>query len=205
MTGPDRLTALVGLVPAAEIIVDVGADHARVARRTGAIAVERGPQIPRAADVPWVLADGLRPFRRVDVAIIAGMGARSIAAILSAGPKPAVAVLHADDEPWTLRRWLKREGWRIEAERLGEQGGRLAELIRATPGEETSDGCRLELGPRLLDSDDPWLGAFLVDRMSMWRTVATLAGTRAPDRASEALRRAAHLAEVLTRRDGRAP
>ena len=101
--GKPRRDLLVRMTPPGDVVVDVGADHGHVAEALGAIATERMPNRAGRTDVPWVICDGLAAFRRVDVAVIAGMGARTIAGILTRGPTPEVAVLHAQDDPPFLR------------------------------------------------------------------------------------------------------
>lgn len=159
--GRARRDLLVALCPPGAVVVDVGADHGHVARAVGAVATERMPERIAVREGPWVVADGLRPFRRVDVAIVAGMGARTIARILSEGPRPGTAVLHAQDDPPALRRWLAANGWRIVREGLAREAGRFAEVIVAVPGVEEASGLALEYGPRLLADGDPLLDAHL--------------------------------------------
>jgi tRNA A22 N-methylase len=162
--GRERRELLIALCPPGDVIVDVGADHGHVARRLGAIATERLPErIAVRSEGPWVVADGLRPFRRVDVAVVAGMGARTIARILSEGPRPGHVVLHAQDDPPALRRWLAANGWRILREGLAREAGRFAEVVVAAPGVEPASGWELEYGPRLLTDGDPWLAAHLAE------------------------------------------
>jgi tRNA (adenine22-N1)-methyltransferase len=112
-------------------------------------------------DIPWVVCDGLAPFREVGVAIIAGMGARTIAAILEAGPRPGALLLHAQDDPPLLRAYLANNGWRITQEALAPEARRYAEVIVAVPGHESSTGLTLHYGPRLLGEGDPHLLAHL--------------------------------------------
>lgn len=161
--------------------VDVGADHGRVAAAIGAIATERRPH-RRAAGGRWVIADGLAPFRAVGTAVIAGMGARTIARILGGGTPVACAVLHAQDEPRWLRSWLAANGWRIVDEALAPEARGFAEVIRAEPGHEPTQGLLLEYGPVLLASADPLLAAHLDRELTRLRglTLADLpAGPRA--------------------------
>src|SRR5690606_9372760 len=141
--GPARREALARLVPPAPLIVDVGADHGHVAHRVGAVATERRPHRAGRGDVPWVVADGLAPFRHVPVAVIAGMGAQTIEGILTRGPRPDVLVAHAADDPPRLRAWLAAHGWRIDAEALAPEGNRWAEVLRAVPGVEPATGFTL--------------------------------------------------------------
>ena len=167
MTVPrTRRDALAELVPADRWpVVDVGADHGLLAERLGAIATELQPHRRAARAVPWVICDGLRPFRAVGCAVIAGMGWRTIARILGEGPTPDVAVLHADDDPAALRRWLAANGWRIDAERLGAERRRVVGVLRAVRGTETATGLPLDFGPRLLDTrTDPLLPRFVAEQ-----------------------------------------
>ena len=158
------------MTPDAPFIVDVGADHGHVAHALGAIATERMPHRAGRGDVPWVIADGLRPFRSVDVAIIAGMGALTIAGILERGPRPSTAVLHCPDDPPRLRRWLAENHWKIEAEGLAPEGRRVAEVIRVVQGQETASGMDLDYGP-LLPADPLW-GRHLQQLLGHWQSIS---------------------------------
>ncbi|MEN0062478.1 MAG: tRNA (adenine(22)-N(1))-methyltransferase TrmK [Myxococcota bacterium] len=174
-SGRPRRDAIVALCPKGapgNIVVDVGADHGRIAQRIGAIATERMPHRRSGVTVRWVIADGLRPFRHVDGVVIAGMGARTIGRILSEGPTPSWAVLHAQDDPITLRHWLAAHGYRIEAEGLAEEAGRFAEICRVRPGEETSTGRWLSFGPRLLRDGAPHLQAHLEELRTYYTDLA---------------------------------
>lgn len=182
--GAARRAAILGLCPRGGVMVDVGADHGHVAAALGAVATERQLRRIGRRDVPWVVADGLRPFRRVDLAVIAGMGARTIAGILEAGPRPAVAVLHAQDDPPVLRRWLAAHGWRIDAEALAPEAGRFAEVIRAVPGEEDAQGPWLDFGPRLLAGSDPYLRDHLLELWTWYDGLARSTADRAPERSA---------------------
>jgi tRNA A22 N-methylase len=181
--GRARRQVLIELCPEVPggVVVDVGADHGNVAYCLGAIATERQPRRMGRRDVRWVVADGLRPFRRVDVAIVAGMGAHTIARILERGPRPQVAaILHAQDDPPLLREWLAANGWRIEAERLAPEAGRFAEVLRVVPGVEEATGDELRFGPRLLRGDDRLLPAHLAELEAYYRRLSEETRDRAP-------------------------
>jgi tRNA A22 N-methylase len=195
-----RRAVLVRLCPPADLVVDVGADHGHVAAALGAIAVERRPHRAGRRDVPWVIADGLAPFRHVPVAVVAGMGAETIEGILARGPRPDVLVAHAPDDPPRLRRWLAAHGWRLDAEALAPEGRRFAEIVRAVPGDETATGLELDFGPRLLAGDDPWLRPHLEHHHRYFAELAARTATAAPERSADAARRAAFLADRLADR-----
>lgn len=174
MTNPRR-DAILALVPSDRLVIDVGADHGYVASALGAIATERMPHRAGSATRRWVIADGLRPFRQVEVAVIAGMGARTIRRILEAGPRPDVLVAHAQDDPPLLRRYLASSGWRIEAERLAPEARGYAQVVRATAGTERATDLYLHFGPRLLEGDDPHLEAYVRREARRWLGIARAA------------------------------
>ncbi len=184
---------MVELTPEAEFIVDVGADHGHVAHALGAVATERMPHRIGRRDVSWVIADGLAAFRSVDVAIIAGMGALTIAGILERGPRPDVIVVHCPDDPPVLRRWLAANGWRIDAEGLAREAGRFAEVIRARPGIEPSAGFELDFGPRL--SKDPLWREHVAHRIGFWRDIADKTAGKAAEKFADAMARVEWLQE----------
>ncbi|MEE2752256.1 MAG: tRNA (adenine(22)-N(1))-methyltransferase TrmK [Myxococcota bacterium] len=168
---PARLQTICEMVPRGAIIVDVGTDHGHVARRRGAVGSEREfHRLPSRTDIPRVVADGLRGFRSVDVAIITGMGPRPILKILSAGPFPTQAVVHAPQGSHVLRRGLAEQGWRIEEERLAPENDAFAEVIRIRRGTETHSGHTLEFGPFL--PHDPLCRPHAALRIQAWQTLA---------------------------------
>ncbi len=153
--------------------MDVGCDHGHVAAALGAIGTERrSGRLPRRGDIRLVVADGLRPFRRVDLAIIAGMGPEKILRILSEGPQPAAAVVHSPQHEHLLRAGLAARGWRIDAERLAPESGRWTGVIRALPGREAATGMALGFGPRLLERGDPHLLAHARQLRAHWAGLA---------------------------------
>lgn len=179
--------------------MDVGADHGHLAARVGAVATERQPQRIGRRDVQWVVADGLEPFREVDVAVIAGMGARTIARVLERGPRPRVAaVLHAPDDPPVLRRWLAEHGWRIDAERLAPEAGRYAEVLRAVPGNEPSSDLILEYGPVLRERGDPLLALHLEQLRGWLAGLVSSTALSAPAKSRDLARRLAYVERWLS-------
>lgn len=157
------------------VVVDVGADHGWVAsslarEHAPVVATERrSNRLPRWPSLR-VVADGLAPFRRVDLAIICGMGPHSILHCLASGPRPRVAVVHSPDRTDTLRVGLKEAGWRIDAEALAPENDRYAEVIRVVPGHEPTEGHALRFGPKLMT--DPLLTAHAANVRAHWEHVA---------------------------------
>ncbi len=189
MSGPPkgrpRREVIVGLVPPGRQVIEVGCDHGHTAAALGAIATERRVhRLPRRGDLRLVVADGLLPFRTVDVVVITGIGAWEIGHILSCGPTPRMAVIHAPDRPAALRRWCKRNGWRIDAERLAPEGRRFAEVMRVVPGDEPHEGLALAFGPKL--TGDPLLPAHTRQLESYWSRVLERVHGRNEAKAAEA-------------------
>jgi tRNA A22 N-methylase len=189
LTGPTkgraRREAIISLVPTGRLVVEVGCDHGHTAAALGAIGTERRVhRLPDRRDLRLVVADGLRPFRWVDVAVIAGIGAWQIGRILREGPRPAMAVLHAPDRPAWLRRWCADNGWRIEAERLAPEGRRFAEVMRVVPGLEPHRGQELDFGPML--GADPLVGQHISQLEGYWTRVLAKVHDRSPAKSAEA-------------------
>ncbi len=199
--GRARRFAIRELCPDDTLIIDVGADHGYVAHALGAIATERMPQRSGSANVDWVIADGLLPFRDVPCAVIAGMGAETIIRILDNGPRPSVAILHAQDDPPKLRRMLATRGWRIDAEALAPEARRFAEVLRVVPGDEPSTGFTLEFGPRLLADGHPLLLDHLRQLCGHYGRIADQTKDRAADAHALALARLTFLQEEVDRRE----
>jgi tRNA A22 N-methylase len=181
-----RHAALAELCPRGGLIVDVGADHGTVARWVGALAVEREPQ-RRAGPAPaWLIADGLRALRRVDTAILAGMGARRIVEIVEAGAQPTTLVAQAEDDPTLLRTALAASGWRLDAERIVRVPRGFAEIGRWVRGDEPHTGLTLAYGPHLLAERPEPLRDHLAARRAWWAEIAERTRVARPERAAEA-------------------
>lgn len=179
--GRARREAILSLVEEPSFVVDVGCDHgyigaALAARGLRVVATERRSQrLPKHRVVPMIVADGLRPFRALDLVIIAGMGAHVILEMLSGPVRPKVAIVHAPERTDSLRQGLADAGWRNDAERLAPEAGRFAEVIRVVPGKESHRGHALWMGP-LLPADPLWL-PHARGVLAHWQRVAA----RAPD------------------------
>ncbi len=168
--GRARREVIISLVPTGRQVVEVGCDHGHTAAALGAIATERRRhRLPARRDLRLVVADGLRCFRAVDVAVITGIGAWQIGHILATGPRPQVAVVHAPDRPAWLRRWCADNGWRIDAERLAPEGRRFAEVMRVVPGSEPNQGLTLAFGPKI--PEDPLAHAHARQLVEYWSSV----------------------------------
>jgi tRNA A22 N-methylase len=173
------------------LVVDVGCDHGHTTAAlqdlgTASLVVgtERlSSRLPRRGDLHLLVTDGLAGFEVVQLAVITGMGPHAILGVLERGPRPAAAVLHSPDRTDTLRRGLKAQGWRVDAEKLAPEGRGFAEVIRVLPGEETAEGLALDFGPGLLG--DALLQQHVEHLLRHWTRIAEVAplGSRGRARA----------------------
>lgn len=228
-----RLASIASLVPRGARVADVGSGHGRLAlhllaegRASWCIATEVEAALlaeiarrARSLDDRLELraGDGLEPLQledRVDVAVVAGMGARAICRILSSPRRKELDigrfVLAPQAEVPSVRRWLLGNRLRIVRELLVEERGRFYAVIAAEPGgpagvldhpsltpEEV-----LEAGPCLLRSPCPALLRYWQQQESRLSAILDrLPETHRPARLAAALVRAgrirAHISRVL--------
>jgi tRNA (adenine22-N1)-methyltransferase len=131
-------------------VVDVGAGDGKLAawlaargHRVFATENKPGPlaEVRRLLDplgIECRLGEGLLPVQagEVEVAVIAGLGGRSIAAIVGASPVAArlrALVLQPVQHLDTLRLELDRNGFRVESEVAIEQGRHRYVALRVLP------------------------------------------------------------------------
>jgi tRNA (adenine22-N1)-methyltransferase len=179
-----RLAALADAIVGGSRVADVGSDHgllplwlAATGRATYCLATEKTEELLRGvarppASAPWAAllayrsGDGLaalRPADRIDTVVLAGLGGRTIASLLDApeSGRPALArlVLQPRSEFARVRRWLSEHGWRLQAERLTAERGRLHLTLAAARGDD-ADLYR----DASLSRDDLWTAGPLLAR-----------------------------------------
>jgi len=188
----------VEMVPPGSRVADIGTDRALLprwllssGRAIHCIASERDPERLARALGPrerhpfrdrLVLRCGdglsvLTPADRVDVLVVAGLGARATCRILGhallGGLGIRRLVLQPQTAPASVRRWLWDHGFGIVEERLIEEGPRFYPIMAAEPGASGPGGGPLlspedllEVGPCLVRSGAPaverfWRGELL--------------------------------------------
>lgn len=220
-----RLAALAELVPPGSRVLDVGTDRALLphyllasGRASSCIASERDrvrlsrvPAASRAiaARLDLRAGDGLTVLRaaeRVEVVVVAGLGARSICRILGqrdlAGIGVRRLVLQPQTSPALLRRSLEGWGFGIVDERLVEEQERFHTIVAAAPdlppvepiGTLTRDDV-LEAGPCLLASGEPSVARYWWEELDRNRKILELQPTGRGG--AEAARRAALATRIL--------
>lgn len=181
-----RLMAVAAMTAPYARVADIGSDHAYLpvflvaaGRVTVAIAgeVKEGPlsaarqNIQSAGMIDRIaarLGDGLQVIKpgEVDVAVVAGMGGQASIDILAKSPEVTTSLKRIVCQPMNgsarLRDWLARHGWKLAAEDLVLEDGRLYEIIAAEPGEMLLiDPLMLEIGPLLWQQRHPLLDKHL--------------------------------------------
>lgn len=170
----NRLKRVAHHVPQGAKLLDVGSDHAYLpiylmqkGTITAAIAGEvvEGPYQSALKNVAEQglddqievrLANGLAAFDlsdQVSVISIAGMGGRLIAEILDKGKEKLSHVdrliLQPNNREDDLRQWLQAHDFRIIAEDILEEAGKIYEIIVAEAGKEELTDKDLRFGPFL--------------------------------------------------------
>lgn len=201
-----RLLLCAGFVEPGAHVCDVGCDHGYLSihlARSGAAAVlatdineaplKKAQQNIARYGLSNVIAtrltDGLAGVAAAecDTVIIAGMGGDCIAGILErcawADDGQHCFILQPQTSGNDLRRWLGAHGWRIEAERLCEDAGRLYTVLLALPGggAPLSPGEQF-LSPALRRTNDPLLPRYVQRlRRAMEAAVQGLARSSKPE------------------------
>jgi tRNA (adenine22-N1)-methyltransferase len=149
-----RLDAIASLVPHGARVADVGTDRALLPRAllaTGrasyCLAIDKSPRVIRAARLALAGFDGPLELRcgsglaaieerdRIDVLVLAGLGARTIVRILDDPRRrvlrPSRLVLQPQSEVERLRGWLAAEGLELVDQRLAVERGRRYLVLAA--------------------------------------------------------------------------
>lgn len=206
---------MAALVPPVRVAADVGTGDALLAchlvraggvERVIATDVGAGPldqaraTVARAglADrVELRRGDGLLALRpgEAEVAVLAGMGARSMLAALAAAPDVLAGlrrlVLQPNGDPGPVRRWLLARGWRIAEEELVRERRHFYQVMAAELGREPPPppellAAGLEVGPRLWERRHPLLRDYLAHRVSVLARAVAAATVAPPGRAAGA-------------------
>ncbi|MBQ3054559.1 MAG: SAM-dependent methyltransferase [Oscillospiraceae bacterium] len=153
-----RLDTILSLIPQCESVVDVGADHAKVA--IAAVALQKakyatatdigeGPLARAKAairaegleqNIQTVLTDGLTGVEKHSVAVVAGMGGELILHILDTAEwtkdEDVTFVLQPMTAGERLRPGLSEKGYRIVREEIAQEGEKLYPVLLVRCGKE---------------------------------------------------------------------
>lgn len=218
-----RLAAVAEYVLPGAPMADIGTDHAYLpcflvqsGHIPGAVAADILPGPLEAARatvaeagltdrVELRLGNGLRVLKPGDVttATICGMGGPLIAEILAAGPTEELQrlVLQPMGGEERLREWLAANGWRLMAERLVEDAGRIYVIMAAEPGEMHLSELDAMMGPFIRLSGGPLLARYAgIILNQARRALAGASGSTRPEavaRVAELTARIKLLEEVI--------
>lgn len=192
-----RLQAIAELIPHGSVVADIGTDHAylpvyllqeQISQCVIAADINQAP-LEQAREtvaafnclkkIDLRLGNGIHVLRKddnVDTLVIAGLGGRTIAAILAEGRNHLAGIerliLQPMNETGYLRMFLAQNGYALVQETLVIEGKRLYEIICARPGKEMEqDPFRISLGPRLLEKKPPLLPLLVKEKIRKLRTV----------------------------------
>lgn len=178
----ERLQTIADMVPEASILADIGTDHAYLPiylveqkRVSRAIAgdIHHGPFLSAKNAVADTQLEQYIAVRQgngldvlnpgeADVVVIAGMGGANIIDILSSRPEITAKLKRVILQPMIaaslVRIWLYKNNWKIVAEELVEEEGKMYQIIAAEPGTDCQiEAVLYEIGPLLWKNKHPLL------------------------------------------------
>lgn len=194
-----RLAEVAKCIMPESVVVDIGTDHAYlpvylikegICRKViGVEKYRKNLQKARetvdlfnlSSKIELRSGDGFYVIREedcADVAVIAGMGGRTISSILLSGAEKAARlkyfILQPMGDTYLLRRWLIAHRFCITDERLAWEKKRFYEIIIAQHGKQAeTDSFLLEVGPGLIERRDPLLVPYLEDKIKRCRRIIT--------------------------------
>ncbi|SHJ79653.1 tRNA (adenine(22)-N(1))-methyltransferase [Paramaledivibacter caminithermalis] len=188
-----RLKIIADLVPKGNVVADIGTDHAylpvyliknNIANKVIAIDINAGPldnakkNIKRynlQNNIETRIGSGLQPIRpnEIDAAIIAGMGGLLVIDILEQSKDVLETIdtlilqpMVAQDE---VRKWLHKNNFKIDNEKLAKEGNKLYEIMVVSKGEMyIQDSIYYEIGIKLIDNKDPYLCQFIDEKLKKY-------------------------------------
>ncbi len=197
-----RLGKIAGLVKPGSVVADIGTDHGYlplylIYKRISPKVIATEQLSPGLREVSKLkeehdlgdelqlrTGDGFAALKdedAVEVAVIAGMGGRTIAGIITEGVERAAAcdylLLQPMCDAFLLRNCLKKIGFCIISEHLALENNLFFEIMRVERVEKGEGGDNSEtpfpreLGSALLSSSDPLLIPYLENKLKRCRKV----------------------------------
>ena len=179
-----RLQCVADAAGICTLLADIGTDHAYIpvymiqnglAKRAIASDIVDGPvKIARknvserklSGKIKVVKAPGLKSAAGADTIVIAGMGGNLICDILQENPDAAHSAKRLVLQPMTrsedVRRFLHRNGFEIEEERLAKEENKIYNIITAKSGNQSfDDEFYYYAGKKLFENRDELLLEYL--------------------------------------------
>lgn len=178
ITLSERLQLIADWVPSGSRLIDIGTDHALLplylllqGKIETAIGVDRSQQplkqarrrrdkhSVQAEQLSLLHSDGLHnvSVQQGDIAVLAGMGGRTMMTILSS-PKVkdlAVVIVQPNRNVVELRSFLAQHNWQITQEHITLENQQLYTTMMARPGPSALSPREAYLGPVLLREQPP--------------------------------------------------
>ena len=230
MSLSNRLDAIAGYIPQGSTVADIGTDHLQLPVYLINSGLCRSVIASELNRLPFRQAENLAAFHRLTdkiqvrfgdglkvlspgeagVVVIAGIGGNAIIKMLFNSPEVLKTIQRLILQPMTgagyLRLWLVQNGWRIGAETIVEENGRLYCVIMAEPGWENAlDKFIIEIGPRLAEKNDLLAGKYLRKLCTDYQKLADkLSGAASPaanEKALEIKKKLTRIKEVLAKNE----
>ncbi|MBQ4543588.1 MAG: SAM-dependent methyltransferase [Clostridia bacterium] len=188
---PDRLKAVVSLIPKCNVLADIGTDHAYIpihavlngiAKTSIAADVVEGPlKIAKqnintymlSEKISVVKSNGLKNIINADLIVIAGMGGTLIGEILEADTDKAknasALVLQPMSCTYELRKKLHILGFMIDKEILVRDSGKIYTAMVVKKGQQQFDSnIQYEIGKYLIDTKPPLFNEYINHKISVY-------------------------------------
>ncbi len=158
----ERLNAILSVIPACEVMADIGCDHGKLTRRAllegrakRVIATDISEKCLNKArelnsdlkNVKFSIGDGLEALdgESCDVIVISGMGGNTIMNILEPLPDATLILQPQSDAP-ALRRFLVENNYFIKEDFVTCANSKFYDIIRAEKGSMTLNKTQLLFG-----------------------------------------------------------
>ncbi len=230
MSLSSRLDAVAVYIPPGSTVADIGTDHLQLPVYLINSGICRSVIASELNRLPYRQAENLAAFHRLtdkiqvrlgdglkvlspgeaQVVVIAGIGGDAILKMLSNSPEVLKTIQRLILQPMTgagyLRLWLVQNGWRIGAETIVEEKGRLYCVIMAEHGRERAqDKFIIELGPRLVEKNNPLVDKYFWKLCTDYQKLADkLSGAASPaakEKALEVKEKLTGIKEVLAKNE----
>lgn len=219
-----RLEALANTVTKGSRVADIGCDHAyvsiylmenKIAEHVIAMDINRGPleranvniaQYGLSTKIETRLSDGAKKLNQgeVDSILIAGMGGALMVKILSERTSVMKEcnelILQPQSEIFLVRKFLHKQGFRIDSEQMLVDEGKYYTILRAIPGKECYNSeVQYLYGKYLLEKKDSCLKEFLFHQLAKKKAILErLEQTNAITRMEEIKKEIEYIIEGVT-------
>ena len=160
-----RLKTIADLIPKDSSVIDIGTDHAylpiylyqnNISKDITATDVSQNvlksslnnlTKYNLNNKISLVLADGFKNIEKIyDVAVIAGMGTRTIKKILDTKKLPEILIIQSNNDHYVLRKYMQDLGYKITKEVVIKDGKHYYVIIKYERGSDNLSESELLFG-----------------------------------------------------------